>query len=66
MNVLENIGRSAIQRLAYVGGLTLQFWSGLRASPRVLPVVGKRGRWQSAVHQMAAIGVDALPMSSGE
>jgi phospholipid/cholesterol/gamma-HCH transport system permease protein len=62
MNVLEAIGGRVIQHLAYVGGLSMQFWSGLCASPRVLPVVGKRGRWQTAIRQMAAIGVEALPI----
>jgi phospholipid/cholesterol/gamma-HCH transport system permease protein len=51
-----------IGQFAYVGGLTGQFWSGLRALPRVLPVIGKRGRWQSSIRQMTAIGVAALPM----
>jgi phospholipid/cholesterol/gamma-HCH transport system permease protein len=62
MNVLEAVGSGVTRGLAYVGGLTIQFWSGLCASPRVLPVVGRRGRWRAAIHQMAAIGVDALPM----
>lgn len=62
MNVLQGIGSGVIQRLAYVGQLTVQFWSGLLVVPRVLPVVGNRGRWGAAVRQMAAIGVDALPM----
>lgn len=61
MKVLEAIGGRVIHDLAYVGGLAMQFWSGLCASPRVLPVVGKRGRWRAALSQMAAIGVDALP-----
>jgi phospholipid/cholesterol/gamma-HCH transport system permease protein len=62
VNALEELGSVVIQQFAYVGGLTGQFWSGLRALPRVLPVIGKRGRWQSAIRQMAAIGVAALPM----
>jgi len=62
MNVLEDVGTGVIQGLAYVGGLTMQFWSEVRATPRVLPVFGKRGRWQTAIRQMAAIGVDALPI----
>ena len=62
MNMLERIGAVAIHRLADVGELSIQFWAGLRASPHVLPVFGKRGRWQAAIHQMSAIGVDALPM----
>lgn len=62
MNMLEAVGTGVIQGLAYVGGLTMQFWSEVRATPRVLPFFGKRGRWQSAIRQMAAIGVDALPI----
>jgi len=62
MKVLKAIGGGVIRGLAYIGGLTMQGWSGLRATPRVLPVVGRRGRWQAAMRQMAIIGVDALPM----
>jgi len=62
MNVLEAVGNSVIQALAYVGALTMQFLSELRASPRVLPLTGRRGRWKTAIRQMAAIGVDGLPI----
>ena len=62
MNLLEAIGKEVIRRLAYVGGLSNQFWEGLWASRRVVPVVGKRGRWAAAMHQMVEIGVDALPI----
>ena len=62
MNVFEDIGGAIVQNFAYVGGLSEQFWSGVRALPRVLPMIGKRGRWQAAIRQMAAIGVAALPM----
>jgi phospholipid/cholesterol/gamma-HCH transport system permease protein len=62
VSALEDIGNSVIQRFAYVGQLSMQFWSGLIAIPRVLPLVGRRGRWVAAIRQMAAIGVDALPM----
>ena len=51
-----------IQQFAYIGGLSDQFWSGIRALPRVLPGIGKRGRWREAIRQMTAIGVAALPM----
>jgi len=59
---LESTGNSFIRQLSYVGGLTLQFWSSLRASSRVLPIVGKRGRWQTAMRQIISIGVQGLPM----
>jgi phospholipid/cholesterol/gamma-HCH transport system permease protein len=62
VRVLEAIGSSVIQRFAYLGGLSMQFWSGLLSLPRVLPLVGKRGRWLASIRQMAAIGVDALSM----
>jgi phospholipid/cholesterol/gamma-HCH transport system permease protein len=62
VSVLEGIGNGVIQRLAYVGQLSIQFWSGLLTIPRALPLVGRRGRWLAAIRQMAAIGVDALPM----
>jgi phospholipid/cholesterol/gamma-HCH transport system permease protein len=62
VNMLERIGSGTIDRLADVGALSLQFWAGLRASPYAMPVVGKRGRWQTTIRQMSAIGVDALPM----
>ncbi|MDT7816576.1 MAG: phospholipid/cholesterol/gamma-HCH transport system permease protein [Acidobacteriaceae bacterium] len=62
MSVLEAIGSSVIDRLAYVGSLTTQFCSALSAFPRLAPFVGRRGRWRSAMKQMSAIGVDALPM----
>jgi phospholipid/cholesterol/gamma-HCH transport system permease protein len=62
VSVLEAIGSSIINQLAYVGSLTNQFWSALGAFPRLVPFVGRRGRWRSAMKQMSAIGVDALPM----
>jgi len=62
VSVLEDIGDNAIERVAYVGRLSMQFWSSLLAIPRILPVVGRRGRWLAAIQQMAEIGVDALPM----
>lgn len=62
MNAFEDIGGVVIQQFAYVGGLSDQFWSGLRALPQVLPVIGRRERWRDSIRQMAAIGVAALPM----
>ncbi|MGO9241477.1 MAG: MlaE family ABC transporter permease [Bryobacteraceae bacterium] len=62
MTILEAIGSGVMNRLAYVGGLTIQFWSGLRSTPHVLPIAGKRGRWRAAIRQMADVGVEAIPM----
>jgi len=63
VKLLEQVGQAAIIRVEDAGALTLQFWSVVRKLPRVLPVVGSRRRWRSAVEQMLAIGASALPMS---
>ena len=63
MTLLEQVGRATVVHVEDVGALTMQFWSVLRKLPRVLPVVGARRRWRSAVVQMFAIGASALPMS---
>ena len=63
MIFLEQVGRSATGYAEDAGALTIQFWKVLGKLPRVLPVVGKRRRWRSAVQQMFAIGASALPMA---
>jgi phospholipid/cholesterol/gamma-HCH transport system permease protein len=60
---LKQVGRSAISYAEDAGGLTIQLWTVLRKLPRVLPFIGKRRRWRSAVQQMFAIGASALPMT---
>lgn len=62
MKFLESIGTGVIRSLAYVGGLTVQLGRGLGAAPRVLPIIGKRSRWKTALDQMVDIGVNALPI----
>lgn len=61
--LFEDVGRATLNLFDYVGGLTLQLWSGVRALGTTLPLVGNRHRWKSSVHQMLQIGVDALPMA---
>src|ERR1700741_4614253 len=63
-NVLEDVGRSTIDHLDYVGSVNIQWWSTLRAMGNALPFVGNRYRWKESVRQMLQIGVDALPMVS--
>src|SRR6201984_131428 len=63
-NVLEDLGRSTIDHLDYVGSVNIQWWSTLRAMGNALPFVGNRYRWQESVRQMLQIGVDAMPMVS--
>ena len=62
MNFLTSIGCGVVDRLAYVGDLTTQWIRGVRAIPRVLPFMGKRGCWNVAIRQMNAIGIAAIPM----
>src|SRR4030095_10276606 len=63
LTILEQVGQAAIVRVEDVGALTMQFWSVVRKLPRVLPIVGVRRRWRSAVEQMLVIGATALPMA---
>src|SRR6201993_5324053 len=63
-NVLEDVGKSTLDHLDYVGSVNIQWWSTLRAMGDALPFVGNRYRWQESVRQMLQIGVDALPMVS--
>src|ERR1700726_4812516 len=63
-NVLEDVGRSTIDHLDYVGSVNIQWWATLRAMRSALPFVGNRYRWRASVRQMLQIGVDALPMVS--
>src|SRR5271168_3259040 len=60
--VAEIVGRATLRQVEYVGGLTTQLWSALRSLRRTLPLLGNRNRWRTAINQMAAIGVDAIPM----
>jgi len=63
MTFLEQAGKAAIVQVEDAGALTMQLWSVLRKLPRVLPIVGVRRRWRTAVEQMLAIGASALPMT---
>lgn len=62
MPFLESVGRSAIEKVEYVGGLSIQFWRALRASWRANPFTGSRLRWRSTLDHMAVVGVHALPV----
>ena len=62
MNFLESIGYSSVEKVEYVGGLTIQFWRGLIASWRINPFTGSKLRWKMTLQQMAVIGVGALPV----
>lgn len=61
--VVELLGRSTLRHVEYVGLLAIQFRNAVVSLGRTLPLIGNRYRWRSAIQQMLAIGVDALPMA---
>jgi phospholipid/cholesterol/gamma-HCH transport system permease protein len=62
MTFLDAVGRATIEKIEYVGGLTIQFWRGLASSWRANPITGSRLRWKATVRTMAVVGVGALPV----
>src|SRR5580693_8683046 len=60
--VLEHVGSSTVGYLEYVGGLVIQSGKTIRALRKTVPVIGNVNRWRSAIRQMLAVGVDAIPM----
>lgn len=60
--VVERVGGATLRQMEYVGALAIQFRAALVDLGQTLPFVGNRNRWQSAIRQMLAIGVDAFPM----
>jgi phospholipid/cholesterol/gamma-HCH transport system permease protein len=61
-SMLDQVGHSTLGYLEYIGGLVLQSGRTIRALPRTIPMLGSWARWRSAIGQMLAVGVDALPM----
>ena len=59
--MLTRIGTDALRLLDYLGGLSRQTSRGLYWTV-VAPFRGARVRWRSTIHQMAAVGVSALPV----
>lgn len=62
MSLFASVGRGTIQRTAYIGGLTIQFYRGVAAAWRANPLTGSRLRWASTIEHMAVVGVNALPV----
>jgi hypothetical protein len=60
--MLDRAGHSTLGHLEYIGGLAIQSGKTVRALGRTFPLTGNRNRWRSAIRQMLAIGVDAIPM----
>jgi phospholipid/cholesterol/gamma-HCH transport system permease protein len=62
--LLERAGHSTLGYFEYIGGLAIQSGKTVRALGTTFPLIGNRNRSRSAIRQMLAIGVDAIPMVS--
>src|SRR5580693_2258646 len=60
--VLEHVGSSTVGYLEYIGSLVIQSGKTIGALRKTFPVIGNVNRWRSAIRQMLAVGVDAIPM----
>jgi len=58
----EKVGKSTLEHLDYVGGLSIQLWATIRALGAALPFTGNRYRWKASIVQMLRVGVEAIPM----
>ena len=61
-NSFEKIGRSVIEGVEYLGGLTIQFGRGAVGVLRLNPWQASPLRWKTTVRQAAIVGVEALPV----
>jgi ABC-type transporter Mla maintaining outer membrane lipid asymmetry permease subunit MlaE len=61
-SILDQVGHSTLGYLEYVGGLVIQSGKTIRALPKTVPLIGNWARWRSAIGQMLAVGVEAIPM----
>src|SRR5580700_8778357 len=60
--LLDRAGASTLSHLEYIGDLLIQSGKTIRALGKTFPLIGNRHRWVSAIQQMLAIGVAAIPM----
>jgi len=59
---VEEIGRSSLGGVEYVGALAVQFWQSLRGIRAINPFALHPLRWRRAVDEMVAAGVGAVPI----
>jgi phospholipid/cholesterol/gamma-HCH transport system permease protein len=59
---VEQIGRSSLGGVEYVGALAVQFWQSLRGIRAINPLALHPLRWKHAVDEMVAAGLGALPI----
>jgi phospholipid/cholesterol/gamma-HCH transport system permease protein len=59
---VEEIGRSSLGGVEYVGALAVQFWQSLRGVRAINPFALHPLRWRHAIDEMVATGVGAVPI----
>jgi len=59
---VEEIGRSSLAGIEYVGALAVQLWQSLRGIRAINPLALHPLRWRHAVDEMVAAGVGAVPI----
>lgn len=59
---IEEIGRSTLGGVEYLGALAVQFWQSLRGIKAINPFALHPLRWRHAIDQMVAAGVGAVPI----
>ena len=59
---VEELGRSSLGVVEYVGALAVQFWQSLRGIRAINPIALHPLRWRHAVDEMLAAGVGAVPI----
>lgn len=60
--VVEDVGRSSLGGVEYVGALAVQFWRSLRGITAINPFALHPLRWRNAIDEMVAAGVGAVPI----
>jgi phospholipid/cholesterol/gamma-HCH transport system permease protein len=59
---VEEVGRSSLGCVEYVGALAVQFWQSLRGIRAINPFALHPLRWRRAIDEMVAAGVGAVPI----
>ncbi|HKE21015.1 MAG TPA: ABC transporter permease [Bryobacteraceae bacterium] len=59
---VEEIGRSSLGGVEYLGALAVQFWRSLRGIKTINPFALHPLRWKRTIDEMVAAGVGAVPI----
>lgn len=59
---IEEMGRSSLGGVEYIGALAVQFWQSLRGIKAINPFALHPLRWRHAIDEMVTAGVGAVPI----